>query len=66
MLPCLDAQVQRGLDAWPADVRRNGANGLRVLHPFGRDEAAVFASVGLTLSAAAWFATPGDDLLLAA
>ncbi|MDR2837333.1 MAG: Uma2 family endonuclease [Azonexus sp.] len=44
------------LDERRADVYRKGADGLWVLHPFGPGAAVQFASVDLTITAAALFA----------
>ena len=47
-------------DTRATDVYRKGADGLWVLHPFSRDEAVNFASVGLDISASDLFAELDD------
>lgn len=48
------------LDSRRSDVYRKGADGLWVLHPFADGEAVEWASVGLTVSAAALFEDVDD------
>jgi Uma2 family endonuclease len=56
LLPSLQEYSLIDLDARTVDVYRKGADGLWVLHPFGREEGAHWASVGLSLSSAQLFA----------
>ena len=62
LLPSLQEYALIDIDTRSADVYRKGADGLWVLHPFGRGEDVVLASVVLTLSANALFAEIDDDL----
>jgi len=55
-LPSLEEYALIDLDTRSTDVYRKGTDGLWVLHPFGRGEAVVLASVALELSAMQLFA----------
>ena len=55
-LPALQEYVLIDLDTRITDCYRKGADGLWVLHPFGKSEAVKLASVDLEISAAALFA----------
>jgi Uma2 family endonuclease len=55
-LTSLEEYVLVDLDTRATDCCRKGADGLWVLHPFGRGEAVELASVALTLTAAQLFA----------
>ena len=55
-LPTLQEYVLVDLDTRITDCYRKGADGLWVLHPFGKGEAVKLASVDLEISAAALFA----------
>ena len=55
-LPTLQEYVLVDLDTRITDCYRKGADGLWVLHPFGKGEAVKLASVDLEISAAVLFA----------
>ncbi len=55
-LPSLEEYLLVDLDSRASDCYRKGADGLWVLHPFGRGQAVELASVALTLTAAQLFA----------
>jgi Uma2 family endonuclease len=55
-LPSLEEYLVVDLDTRASDCYRKGADGLWVLHPFGRGEAMELASVALTVTAAQLFA----------
>ena len=61
-LPSLEEYLQIDLDTRCTDVYRKGADGLWVLHPFGRDDAVTLASAALTLPAAQLFAEVQDEI----
>jgi len=56
MLASLQEYLLVDLDAFSCEVYRKGADGLWVLHPFGRGETMTLASVGLQLPASEVFA----------
>ena len=60
-LPSLEEYLMVDLDTRATDCYRKGADGLWVLHPFGRGEAIQLASVALTLTAAQLFAEVPDN-----
>ncbi len=60
-LASLEEYLLIDLDTRISDGYRKGADGLWVLHPFGRGVAVELASVGLTLTAAQLFAEVADD-----
>jgi Uma2 family endonuclease len=55
-LPSLEEYLLVDLDTRASDCYRKGADGLWVLHPFGRGAAVELASVALTVTAAQLFA----------
>lgn len=60
-LPSLKEYLLVDLDTRASDCYRKGADGLWVLHPFGRGEAVELASVALTATAAQLFAEVAED-----
>lgn len=62
-LPSLQEYLLIDIDSRCCELHRLGADGLWVLHTFGKGQAVTLASVGLSLSAAQIFAQVPDDSL---